>query len=50
MEEIGQELQGRICVRVRCFEQVGSPFSQVGVREHKREEAGQVKAQRRDKY
>lgn len=49
VQGIGQELQGRIYIRVGFEELVGCvPFLQVEVRVYKREETGQVRAQRRD--
>lgn len=40
MEEIGQEIQGGIHIRVGLEGQVGSPFLQVEVRVHERKEQG----------
>lgn len=44
VEEIGQELQGGIYIRVEPERQVSPPFLQVEVRAHKREETGHRKA------
>lgn len=49
VEEIGQELQGGVYIRVGPEGLVGSPFLQVDVRAPKREETGHVKAWGRGK-